>query len=225
MAEPVKKVRLSRQHLHERVAEELRNRIITGQLPPGARLAVKELAEEIGVSLTPLREAIKLLASEQLIEMTPNRGARVSAVTVEQTRHLFEVISGTEALAAELACKRMTDAELAELQGLHEEMQSVAGTAGRGRYFDLNRRIHDLIVVFARNPILGGQRARLAQQAERVRYIALGNDGRRGAAVQEHRELMVAFEARDPEAARRIWRRHLMASGAQTIEVLAQRGG
>ncbi|WP_323764137.1 GntR family transcriptional regulator [Marinovum sp.] len=218
-------MRLGRQHLHERVAEELRDRIITCQLPPGTRLAVNELAEEIGVSLTPLREAIKLLASEHLIEMTPNRGARISAVTVEQTRHLFEVISGTEALAAELACKRMTDAELAELLSLHEEMQDVAGTAGRDRYFDLNRRIHDQIVLFARNPILADQRARLARQAERVRYIALGNDGRRGAAMQEHQELMRAFEARDPEGARRIWQQHLMVSGAQTIEVLAQLGG
>lgn len=221
MADPVKKVRLSRQPLHERVAEDLRNRIITGQLPPGTRLAVKLLAEEIGVSLTPLREAIKLLASEQLIEMTPNRGARVSSVTVEQTRHLFEVISGTEALAAELACKRMTEAELAQLQTLHDEMES---TAGRAHYFDLNRKIHDLIVAFARNPILADQRARLAQQAERVRYIALGNDLRRGAALQEHQDLMAAFAARDPESARRIWRRHLLASGAQTIDVLAQRG-
>jgi len=115
---PTGKVRLSRKHLHERVADDLRDRIITGQLEPGQKLAVNTLAEEIGVSLTPLREALKLLATESLIDLTPNRGASVSQVTVQQTRDLFEVIAGIEALAAELACKRMTEAELDEMAAL-----------------------------------------------------------------------------------------------------------
>lgn len=219
---PVKKVRLSRQPLHERVADDLRDRIITGQLEPGQKLAVNLLAEDIGVSLTPLREALKLLAAENLIELTPNRGATVSAVTVEQTRDLFEVIAGIEALAAELATTRMTDEDHAELQDLHAQMKNHAGDTSRKRYFAVNRKIHDRIVDFARNPILSAQRGKLAQQAERVRFIALKNDTRRDAAMQEHEDLMAAFAARDADLARRIWRNHLIASGQQTIELLAQ---
>jgi DNA-binding GntR family transcriptional regulator len=214
---------LSRAHLHERVAEALRDRIITGALAPGERLAVTALAEEIGVSLTPMREALKLLATEGLVDLTPNRGAAASRVTVDQTRALFEVIAGIEALAAELACKRMTAEELAELHDLHANMQHLAGCEDRTRYFDVNRRIHDRIVDFARNPILSDQRSRLAQQAERVRFIALGRDARRNAAMQEHLDLMAAFDARDADRARRIWRGHLLASGDQTIDFLARR--
>lgn len=218
----VKKVRLSRQPLHERVADDLRDRIITGQLEPGQKLAVNLLAEDIGVSLTPLREALKLLAAENLIELTPNRGATVSPVTVEQTRDLFEVIAGIEALAAELATDRMTEDDLAELQDLHAQMQHHAADASRKKYFALNRKIHDRIVDFAGNPILSAQRGKLAQQAERVRFIALKNDTRRDAAMQEHDDLMAAFAARDSELASRIWRKHLIASGQQTIELLAR---
>ncbi|MGY3437402.1 MULTISPECIES: GntR family transcriptional regulator [unclassified Marinovum] len=215
--------RLTRAHLHERVAAELRDRIITGAVAPGEKLAVTALAAEIGVSLTPLREALKLLATEGLVDLTPNRGASASRVTVDQTRALFEVIAGTEALAAELACKRMTEPDLAELHALHTQMCAVAGAADVGQYFDLNRRIHDRIVDFARNPILSDQRDRLAQQAERVRFIALNKEARREAALQEHLDLMAAFNARDADRARRIWRGHLMASGQQTIDYLVRR--
>lgn len=221
-AEPARKMRLSRKPLHERVADDLRDRIITGQLEPGEKIAVGALAEDIGVSLTPLREALKLLAAEGLVDLTPNRGASVSEVTVEQTRNLFEVIAGIEGLAAELATKRMIEDELSELTALHEQMQSHAGDSSRDRYFAFNRKIHDRIVDFARNPILTMQRNLLAQQAERVRFIALRKDARRDEAIQEHEDLMVAFAARDPDLARRIWRKHLIASGEQTIALLAQ---
>lgn len=217
--------RLSRKPLHVRVAADLRDRIITGRLEPGAKLAVGALAEEIGVSVTPLREALKVLSTENLIDLTPNRGASVAPVSEQQTRHLFEVIAGIEALAAELACRRMTGAELAELRRLHDEMGKLADTGDRIGYFGLNRTIHDKIVDFARNPILRDQRCRLAQQAERVRYLALGRDARRSEAFREHLALMAAFADRDADRAGRIWRRHLIASGEQTIDLLSQRSG
>ncbi|MBD3678547.1 MAG: GntR family transcriptional regulator [Rhodobacteraceae bacterium] len=214
--------RLSRKLLHVRVAADLRDRIITGRLEPGVKLSIGALAEEIGVSVTPLREALKLLPTENLIDLTPNRGASVSPVSEKHTRHLFEVIAGIEALAAELACRRMTDAERAELRSLHDNMQALAGTADRAGYFEMNRTIHDRIVDFARNPILSEQRGRLAQQAERVRYLALGRAERRSEGLREHFDLMAAFADRDPDRARRI---HLIASGDQTIELLSQRTG
>lgn len=218
----VRKVKLSRKSLHERVADELRDQIISGTLKPGEKLAVNELALGIGVSLTPLREAIKLLAAESLIEVMPNRGARVAPITVEQTRALFEVIAGMESLAAELATLRMSDADRAHLTDLHEQMRSHFDDPSPVRYFECNRQIHDKVVEYARNTILTEQRGKLAQQAARIRFFALKNLGRRSEAMQEHEELMQAFEARDPDAARRIWRKHLIGSGAQTIQLLEQ---
>lgn len=219
---PVRKVKLSRKSLHERVADELRDQIISGALKPGEKLAVNELALGIGVSLTPLREAIKLLAAENLIEIMPNRGARVAPITVEQTRALFEVIAGMESLAAELATLRMNDTDRAHLTDLHAQMRSHFDDPSPAAYFECNRRIHDAVVDFASNPILTEQRGKLAQQAARVRFFALKNIGRRSEAMQEHEELMQAFAARDPDAARRIWRKHLIGSGAQTIQLLEQ---
>lgn len=218
----VRKVKLSRKSLHERVADELRDQIISGMLKPGEKLAVNELALSIGVSLTPLREAIKLLAAESLIEVMPNRGARVAPITVEQTRALFEVIAGIESLAAELATLRMSDADRAHLADLHEQMRSHFDDPSPVHYFECNRKIHDKVVEYARNAILTEQRGKLAQQAARIRFFALKNLGRRSEAMQEHDELMQAFEARDPDAARRIWRKHLIGSGAQTIQLLEQ---
>lgn len=218
--ETVRKVKLSRKSLHERVADELRDQIISGILKPGEKLAVNALALGIGVSLTPLREAIKLLAAEHLIEITPNRGASVALITTEQTRALFEVIAGMESLAAELATNRMTDADREHLLALHLKMRSHSDDVSPARYFDCNRKIHDAIVDYARNPILAEQRGKLAQQAARVRFFALKNTGRRAEAMQEHEELMQAFETRDSDAARRTWRTHLINSGEQMIRLL-----
>lgn len=219
----VRKVKLSRKSLHERVADELRDQIISGAMKPGEKLAVNELALGIGVSMTPLREAIKLLAAENLIEITPHRGASVSLITVEHTRALFEVIAGMEGLAAELATCRMTEADREHLCALHEKMRSHSHDASPSKYFECNRKIHDAVVDYARNPILREQRDKLAQQAARVRFFALKNSGRREEAMQEHENLMQAFEKRDADAARRIWRKHLIGSGEQMIRLLEDR--
>lgn len=213
-------IKLNRKSLHERVADELRDQIISGVMKPGEKLSVNELALDIGVSMTPLREAIKLLAAENLIEITPHRGASVSLITIEHTRALFEVIAGMEGLAAELATHRMTDADRAQLQALHEKMRSHSHDVSPSKYFECNRKIHDAVVDYARNPILQEQRGKLAQQAARVRFFALKNSGRREEAMQEHENLMQAFERRDADAARRIWRKHLIGSGEQMIRLL-----
>jgi DNA-binding GntR family transcriptional regulator len=215
-----RKVKLSRKSLHEQVADELREQIISGVMKPGEKLAVNELALNIGVSATPLREAIKLLAAENLIEIEPHRGASVALITIEQTRHLFEVISGIESLAAELATTRMTESERDQLLALHEKMRSHFKDESPAKYFDCNRQIHDAIVAYARNPILSEHRDKLAQQAARVRFFALKDSRRREEGMQEHEDLMRAFEKRDSDAARSIWRKHLNGSGSQMIRLL-----
>src|SRR3954463_16118835 len=105
--------------LHEEIVGLLREMILEGKLEPGSRIAEAGLCRQLGVSRTPLREALKVLAAEQLVELLPNRGAMVSRVTLEETAELFEIIEAFEELIGELAAERMTDAEIAELQDLH----------------------------------------------------------------------------------------------------------
>ncbi|MBY6142196.1 GntR family transcriptional regulator [Leisingera daeponensis] len=215
---------VSRTPLHEQVADLLRGQIVTGRLAPGERLQLTELARQLEVSLTPMREALKILAEEQLIELTPNRPTRVAPVTVADTRALFEVMAGIESQAAELAAQRMTPADLARLEALHAEMLQCFRQRDNEAYFALNSQLHDLIADSAGNPILSHVRAKLSLLARRVRFVAVNDGSRREAALQEHEQVMAAFRAGDPDAARRAWRIHLLNSGDEVCRILAVRG-
>ena len=214
------KLIITRMSLHEQVINQLRRMIVTGELPAGEKIRVNDLAEDLQVSLTPLREALKVLAGEQLVELMPNRGARVAPLVVEDVRQLFDVIAGIEALAAELTAQRITEDELAQIEELHARMRQHHEAGERTPYFELNRQIHNLVVQFSRNPILAQTRAQLALRAERARYIAARSDTHRIAAMQDHEDLMEALRARDAETAHRVWRRHLTHSGAETCRLL-----
>lgn len=214
---------ISRLPLHEEVADYLREMIVSGDLIAGERLHLNELAEALGVSLTPLREAIKVLAAERLVDLKPNRGARVAPLRVDETRALFEVMSGIEALAAELACERMTPEQLDALEDRHAAMREHFERGEKAAYFNLNRQIHDMIVEFAGNPILIHTRAQLAVRAERARRLSVEAGRQRAMALDDHDELMVALRGRDAVTARRVWRRHLLRSGEETCEVLRAR--
>jgi DNA-binding GntR family transcriptional regulator len=208
------KVMISRLSLHERVAQRLREMIVSGELKGGEKVPVSALSKEIGVSLTPLREALKVLAEEQLVELSPNRGARVVPVTPEEARSIFEVISALEGAAAELAAKRMTAEQLATMENLHARMRAHYLAGEREPYFRLNREIHNAIVEYAGNPILLHMRSKLSAHAERIRFMAVMEGTRRPQAMQDHEDLMEAFRKRDGRQAMEIWRRHLAVAGA-----------
>jgi DNA-binding GntR family transcriptional regulator len=215
------KLIINRNSLHEDVARHLREMIVSGELKPGAKIPVAELSERLDVSLTPLREAMKVLAEEQLIELTPNRGGRVVPVTVEGTRSLFEVMAGLEAMAAELAAERMTDDQLATLEVMHAEMRRCLEVDEKEGYFALNRKIHDAIVDCVANPILTNLRSKLAVRAEQIRYISVQGGARRRQALQDHEDLMEALRRRDASSAYSVWRRHLIGAGEEACEVLS----
>ena len=117
-------ISIPRQVLHQEVAVRLRQRIVEGQLAPGAKLNERELAEALNVSRTPLREAIKMLAAEGLVELLPNRGAVVAQMSEQDVIDTFEVIAGLEGQSGELAAQRIDEAELAEIRALHSEMMA-----------------------------------------------------------------------------------------------------
>ena len=115
MTRIVADLNLHRRYIHDDVADRLRGLILSGDLPPRSRVNELELAERFGISRTPLREAIKILATEGLLELLPNRGARVAVLSSEEIDDMMVVIGGLEGLAAELACARITDGEIAAI--------------------------------------------------------------------------------------------------------------
>ena len=128
--------------------------IIEGTLPPGTRLNERVLCEQLMVSRTPLREAFKVLAGEGLIELLPNRGAQVAELSVADIEQTFEVLGALEGLSGQLACERITDAEITEIRALHYEMQAAHARRDLAAYYKINHVIHDRINASAGNAVL-----------------------------------------------------------------------
>jgi DNA-binding GntR family transcriptional regulator len=162
--------------LHESVVERLRNTIVEGGLAVGERLHGANLAATLQVSRTPIREAIKLLATEGLVDLLPGRGARVSDFSIDDIRQLFEVVAGIERNACELAAERMTDRDLEKLQRLHDRMARHHAAGERPLYFKLNHEIHLAIVAASNNPILRTIHASLMTRARRATPRSLRKD-------------------------------------------------
>ncbi len=195
--------------LHDELVERLRELIVVSTLEPGARVPERELCERFSVSRTPLREALKVLASEGLLELLPHRGAQVTRLTAAYLDEMFPVMGALEALAGELACARITEAEMAEVRALHYQMVLHATRGELPEYFRLNQRIHEAIMAAARNPTLSRMYRSLAGRVRRARYIANMSQARWDQAVAEHEAILAALERRDGAALGRVLKAHL----------------
>jgi len=196
--------------LHDQVAQRLRQMLVESRIKPGAKLNERELSEVLKVSRTPLREAIKMLAAEGLVELLPNRGARVATLDDEHLVHLFEVIAALEAEGGRLACERITPAELAEVQGLHYRMYAHFLRGELPGYFALNQAIHAAIMRAAGNPVLTAVHAGLAGRITRARYMSNRiRPDRWQAAMDEHDAILDALARRDGPALGPLLARHL----------------
>src|ERR1700721_1049470 len=142
------------QSLHDEILTRLRDHIVEGNLPDGSRVPERQLCEMLGISRTPLREALKVLASEGLVELLPNRGARVRKLSEHDLNELFDVMGGLEGLAGRLACEHITDAEITEIERLHYEMYGFYLHRHMHGYFHVNQLIHQKIVEPSRNNTL-----------------------------------------------------------------------
>jgi DNA-binding GntR family transcriptional regulator len=203
-----------RRNLHDGVVARLRDLIIEGEMTSGARLAERQLCDSLGVSRTPLREALKVLAAEGLVELLPNRGARVARLDESDIENMFEVMAALEALAGTLACSRISEAELAEIGALHHEMLAQYMRRALPEYFRLNQAIHAAIVAAARNPILAATYHGLATRMRRARYFANLSDERWQHAVAEHAAILEALRARDAERLAQLLAEHLRNKSA-----------
>jgi DNA-binding GntR family transcriptional regulator len=201
-------------NLHDTVVSRLRDLIIEGGLAPGARLHERQLCDNLGVSRTPLREALKVLASEGIVELLPNRGARVARLDESDIENMFEVMGALEALAGTLACRRIGEAELAEIGALHYEMMAQYIRRDLPAYFRLNQAIHAAIVAAAGNPILAATYHNLAARMRRARYLANLSDERWQHAVAEHAAILDALRDRDGPRLAQLLAEHLRNKSA-----------
>lgn len=195
--------------LHGEVAERVRDMIAQGALAPGSRVPEKQLCEQFGVSRTPLREALKVLAYEGFVELLPNRGARVAKLTKVTLQNTFEVMQSLEALAGELAGARITEAELANIEALHYQMLSHYKSGNMQEYLLTNQQIHEAIVVASQNDVLIDVYKNLNQRVRRVRFTAELSNDYWSKAVGDHEAMVEALRARDGAALGAILRRHL----------------
>lgn len=165
--------RLARPRLHDTVVEHLRQFIVEGVLTPGTKLNERELCETLGISRTPLREAFKVLSAEGLIDLSPNRGASISQMSEFEIRENFELMSGLEAFSGELACERITPAELTQIKALHYAMLVCRTHNDLPGYYSRNQEIHDRINEAARNSALRQAYQSINRRLQAMRFAPI----------------------------------------------------
>ncbi len=199
--------------LSEVAKQQLRYMIVRGILSPGEKLVEPELCESFGISRTPLRDAFKLLAAEGLIKLRRNRHSIVAPIDAQQLEHLFEVEAGIEGMAIGLASQRMTNADIKRLEALQERIERLQHGNDMDAYFELNQKIHSMIVEGAKNPVLQETHSHLLGRLERARYAALGQFGRIEESIQEHRMILDALKGRDSVRVQELMQDHVRHTG------------
>ena len=206
---PAKVIPLQRAALHEQVAQRLRQMLVESRIPPGAKLNERQLCERLHVSRTPLREAIKMLAAEGLVELVPNRGAIAVELSEADILNTFEVMAGLEAQSGELAAQRITQVELAEIQAMHFEMLAAYTRRDLSTYYGLNARIHRAINAAAKNPVLSTLYNQVNARLQALRFRSNQDGEKWKRAVEEHNRMVEALAARDAAAMRKVLLAHL----------------
>ncbi|MFB0899904.1 MAG: GntR family transcriptional regulator [Polaromonas sp.] len=195
--------------LHEQVALRLREMLVESRIAPGAKLNERELSEVLNVSRTPLREAIKMLAAEGLVELLPNRGAIAVELSPADVLNTFEVMAGLEAQSGELAAERITDTEMAEIQAMHYEMLAAYTRRDLPAYYRLNAAIHAAINAAAKNPVLSATYRQVNARLQALRFRSNQDGEKWAAAMKEHEQMIDALTQRDPAAMRAVLLSHL----------------
>lgn len=194
-------MRIPRVTLHDAVLNQVRDMIIGGLLPPGARINEGLLGASLGVSRTPLREAIKTLASEGLVEIVPTKGAIIRRFDARDAREILEVLKALEQAAGRLTCERAPDTALAGIRTLHDTMVAAHNKRDRAEYARLNYVLHAAIVEAAGNGTLAQAHETVLTQIKRLGLIGHESDERWTALLGEHEHTIAALERRDAERA------------------------
>lgn len=222
VVDSAKHLPVRRLSLYEAVTQRLREMVLEGELAPGSRISEKQLCEIFDVSRTPLREALKVLANEGLVELLPNRGAKVTEVTLREVVDLFEVMVVLEGLSGELLVARASNADIAEIRAMHQRMIELYQRHERAEYFLLNQDIHRRLTEIAGNSVLLELETSLSVKITRARYMANMLMGRWDESASEHELIIEALEKRDAQALSAAMRMHMRKTGDAVIQRLQQ---
>ncbi len=213
-------IEISRIALHDQVVARLRTMLVEGRIPPGAKLNERELSEQLRVSRTPLREAIKLLAAEGLVDLLPNRGAVAVRLTERDVLDTFEVLAELEGLSGALAAVRITEQQLEEMRALQYEMMACFTRRDLSGYYRLNATIHSLINEAAGNPVLSGTYRSINARVQSLRFRTNQNESKWKRAIKDHEDMVEAMSARDADAMRTILVRHIRNKSDAVLDLM-----
>lgn len=205
---------IRRNYLHDTAASQLREMIASGEFKPGDRISEGELAAMFGISRTPMREAVKMLAAENVLEILPNHGARVRLIDAAELADMLQVIAVLEATAGEQACASVTDRQIDELQALHDDMLKAWEADDRAGYFERNRQIHDRIVQMSGNATLQRLYHSLSGRIQVARYSSNKTIEQWRKAVGEHEDMLRHLRARDAKALFETMREHVLSQNS-----------
>ena len=195
---------IEKKTLHEEIANNLRELIMSGGLQEGDKIKEDELCSSMGISKTPLREALRVLSVEGLIKLVPNRGSFVSTPTFEEIREMFDVMSVLEGICARAAAKKMSAKDLATLEKLHNKLEKNFKRRAQREYIRINNQFHSFVQELAGNRTLNQIVNGLRQKILLYRYQSLNLPERFEQSIQEHRDLIEAFRKKDLEKSRNI---------------------
>jgi len=195
--------------LHEEIAATLREMIMSGELKEGDKIKEDELCDIMGISKTPLREALRVLSAEGLIRLVPNRGAYVSTPTFEEITEMFDVMSVLEGVCARATAVNMTDSDFLSLEKLHKKLEKNFKRRNQKEYIRYNNAYHLFLQELAGNRTLNQILNGLRQKILLYRFQSLNLPERFEQSIVEHRDLLEAFRRRDPEKAEELMRYHL----------------
>jgi len=201
--------RLERRSLAEHIADELRDLVLLEKLAPGASIPERETADALGVSRTPLRESLRILASEGLVEIAPNRPPRVANPSLDELKGLLQVQGSLEALAGELACDNGSDAELREIALMAAEMVKVSDKCDPLEFFQKDMKYHVSIVAASKNHALIDTHKTYNSRLWRARFISSRRRVNRSGTLEQHNEIVEALVGRQRRKCAKALRTHL----------------
>lgn len=214
---------LIRDALHTQVAEQLRARLLDGSLAPGSKVNERALCEELGVSRTPLREAIRQLAAEGLLVVEARRGAFVPEHDPVSIRETFDVIAALEGLAAARAAQYIDADGLQRLEALQETMEAAFHAGDLPAYYQANAAVHDVISRYAGNAVLRQTWQQLNDRLHALRFRSNQDKMKWERALHEHREILAALRKRDADRLRSLLQHHIEKKRDAVIEQLKAR--
>lgn len=200
--------------LYEQVAERLRVRIYAHELAPGAWVDEQALADEFGISRTPMREALKVLAAEGLVTLKPRRGCYVTEMSERDLDEIFPVLALLEGRVAEEATRRLASADFLRLEKIHADLERHAAANDADKFFEANQAFHGALQELAGNRWLSQLIDDTRKFLKLTRRDSLRLEGRLKQSLEEHRQIMAAMKVRDAAAAALAMHNHILSGRA-----------